>query len=88
MQKKGLKRILTSFEGVGMAKPKTRTELELEKGKKTLYAWIESENKEWLDQEACRQRRTVAATIDTILEDCRMRQQAQEQDDAVAGVAS
>lgn len=58
-----------------MAKSKTRTELELEKGKKTLYAWIEAENKDWLDQEAVRQRRTVAATIDTILEDCRVRQE-------------
>ena len=68
-----------------MAKVKTRTELELEKGKKTLYAWIEADNKDWLDREAIRQRRTVAATIDTILEDYRVRQ---EQVAAMESVAS
>lgn len=57
-----------------MAKSKSRTELELGKGKKNLFAWIEAENKDWLDREAVRQRRTVAATIDTILEDFRVRQ--------------
>lgn len=68
-----------------MAKQKTRTELEFEKGKKTLYAWIEADNKDWLDGEAIRQRRTVAATIDTILEEYRVRQ---AQEDAVEAAAS
>lgn len=70
-----------------VAKHKTRTELELEKGKKTLYAWIEEGNKDWLDREAARQRRTLAATLDTILEDCRLRQE-REQLEAVEEVSS
>lgn len=81
-----VKYFLSGIEVGKMAKQKTRTEIEFAKGKKTLYVWIEVNNKDWLDQEAIRQRRTVAAAIDTILEDCRVRQERERVDmmDSVA----
>ncbi|MGD9850150.1 MAG: hypothetical protein AB7T38_02670 [Nitrospirales bacterium] len=56
-----------------MAKEKSRTEMEFEKGKKSLYAWIEASNKDWLEAEKTRQRRSLAATLDTLLEEVRAR---------------
>ena len=58
-----------------MKKRQTRTETELQKGKKSLFAWIQAGNKEWLDAEMARQRRTLSATLDTLIEEVRARRQ-------------
>jgi pyrroloquinoline quinone (PQQ) biosynthesis protein C len=50
----------------------TRAQHETQRGKKSLFAWIEADLKDWLDEKCQRDRRTLSECVSIILEKARI----------------